>query len=268
MNFFADCTALITGASSGLGEEFARQLAPWSRSLILVARRQDRLESLRGQLLEAHPSLQVLIRQADLEVEAERVALSAWIAAHAPGVDILINNAGRGDHGEFASGDWNRVRAMLDINIGALTHLALLLLPHLEKSRRAALLNVSSVAGFFPLPGMAVYSATKAYVTAFSEALGMELRPRGISVTALCPGPIPTEFFVIAEREAGRVPHYQTMPVFVVTPQEAVRAGLRAVAAGRARVVPGPVLAVAVGAALLVPFAITRWVLKNFAPKL
>jgi short-subunit dehydrogenase len=110
---------------------------------------------------------------------------------------------------------------------------------------------------------MAVYSATKAYVTSFSEALAIELRPKGITVTALCPGPVPTEFFDIATRpgEEDRDSHFKTFPAFVVSPTEAVREGLRAVANDRARVIPGPLLAVAVSLALVVPFFIIRRIL-------
>jgi short-subunit dehydrogenase len=263
MKFFEGCTALITGASSGLGAEFARQLAPYARALVLVARRNDRLEDLANELRGIHKGLDVRIYCADLAVEERREALVEWLRAESIPVDFLINNAGLGDHGRFDSSDWGRVRAMLDVNISALTHLTHRLVPTMLRGGRAAVLNVSSVASFFPLPQMAVYSATKAYVTSFSEALAMELRPRGITVTALCPGPVPTEFFNVATREGDEdnASHFETFSALVVTPQEAVTAGLRAVANERARVIPGPLLAVAVGAALLVPFFLIRRIL-------
>ena len=263
MKYFEGCTALITGASSGLGAEFARQLAPYARELILVARRNERLEELASELRGIHPELTVRTYCADLAREDLRTQLVAWLQKEDIAVDFLINNAGIGDHGKFQDGDWNRVLAMLDVNIAALTHLTHLLVPGLLRGGRAAILNVSSVAGFFPLPHMAVYSATKAYVTSFSEALALELRPRGITVTALCPGPVPTEFFDIATREGERdaVAHFKTFPAMVVTPQEAVAAGLRAVATQRARVVPGPLLAAAVGVALVIPFFVLRRIL-------
>ncbi|MGH8046454.1 MAG: SDR family NAD(P)-dependent oxidoreductase, partial [Chthoniobacterales bacterium] len=129
---------------------------------------------------------------------------------------------------------------------------------------RSAILNVSSVASFFPLPNMAVYAATKAYVTSFTEALRMELRDTGVSVTAVCPGPVRTEFFDVATRagEEDQAAHYESMPIFRVTPADAVRAGLTAVARDRARVVPGPILAAAVAVAALVPFFIVRQILQ------
>jgi len=270
MKFYEGCTALITGASAGLGVEFARQLAPHAHGLILVARRLDRLEALRDELQAAHRHLTVAIYGADLAREDQRRDFAAWLEGQDFKVDFLVNNAGLGDHGAFESSDWDRVRAMLDVNIGALTHLTHLLLPSMLRGGRAAILNVSSVASFFPLPNMAEYSATKAYVTSLSEALAIELRPHGITVTALCPGPVPTEFFALACRseEEDVDAHYETMPALVVTPAEAVRAGLEAVAKDRPRVIPNPLLAILVGLALLVPFCLTREILRSFRNKL
>jgi uncharacterized protein len=270
MNFYEGCTTLITGASSGLGEEFARQLAPHVGILILVARRMDRLEALQAELQSLHHDLTVHVYGADLGEEKKRVELADWIVGEDLSVDFLINNAGLGDHGAFEDGNWNKIRAMLDVNISALTHFSHLLLPAMTSGGRGAILNVSSVVSFFPLPNMAVYSATKAYVTSLSEALAIELRPRGITVTALCPGPVETEFFDVASRgeDAISEAHYDSMPVFVVSPQEVVRTGLEAVVRGRARVIPGPWLCLAVGAALLVPFFLTREILRAFRSKL
>ena len=263
MTFFEGCTALITGASSGLGSEFARQLAPVASRLILVARRNDRLEELAATLHDVHPKLDVQIFTADLADPLRRHALADWLLNEKIDVDFLVNNAGLGDHGYFESSEWSRVQSMIDVNITALTHLTHLLVGRMILGGRAAILNISSVAGFFPLPNMAVYSATKAYVTSFSEALAIELRPKGITVTALCPGPIPTEFFDIATRpgEEDRESHFKTFPAFVVSATEAVRDGLRAVANDRARVIPGPLLAAAVSVALVVPFFIIRRIL-------
>ena len=263
MNYFEGCTALITGASSGLGAEFARQLAPHARGLVLVARRNGRLEELARELRAVHGDLDVRTYCADLGIEEKRSTFADWLQKEKIPVDFLINNAGLGDHGKFDSSDWNRVKAMLDVNISALTHLTHLLVPQMLRGGKAAVLNVSSVAGFFPLPQMAVYSATKAYVTIFSEALAIELRPKGITVTALCPGPVPTEFFDVATREGGQdaASHFEAFPAFVVTAQEAVTAGLLAVAKERARVIPGPLLATAVGVALVLPFFILRRIL-------
>jgi len=268
MKFYEGCTALITGASSGLGAEFARQLAPYVGKLVLVARRTDRLEELQAELRSIHPRLEVEVYSGDLAMKETRENFVKWLAERSVNVDFLVNNAGLGDHGEFVDSQWDRVQSMLDVNIEALTHLTHSLLPSMLQNGRAAILNVSSVASFFPLPNMSVYSATKAYVTSFSESLAIELRPKGVTVTALCPGPVPTEFFEVAERESGKRPHYESMPAFVVSPEEAVRSGLEAVIRGRARTVPGPLLALAVGAALLVPFVITREILRATSKQL
>lgn len=263
MKFFDGCTALITGASAGFGAEFARQLAPVAHGLVLVARRGDRLEALKSEIHETFPDCDVRVYVADLADESARAGFADWIARENVKIDFLINNAGLGDHGDFESASWDRLRAMLDVNIGALTHLTHLLLPALKKSGRAAILNVSSVAGFFPLPSMAVYSATKAYVTSFSEALRIELLDTGVSVTTLCPGPVETEFFDMATREGDQenAAHYKTMPAFTVSVHEAVRAALEAVAADKARVVPGLWLMLSVCAAAVVPFWIIRRIL-------
>ena len=270
MKFYEGCTALITGASSGLGVEFARQLAPHAHSLVLVARRLERLDALKHELESLHSNLRVHVYGADLGREDQRVAFVNWLPSQNVKVDFLINNAGLGDRGAFESSEWNKVRSILDVNISALTHLIHLLLPSMMLGGRAAILNVSSVAGFIPLPNTAVYSASKAYVTSLSEALAIELRPRGITVTALCPGPISTEFHSVATRpgiEEGPS-HAERMPAFVVTPEEAVRTALVAVSRGRARVVPGPLLCVAVALAMLVPFFIIREILRALRNKL
>ena len=270
MRFYEGCTALITGASSGLGEEFARQLAPYAHALVLVARRLDRLNVLKAELEGAYRSLTVHVYGADLGREDQRVAFVNWLPSQQLTIDFLINNAGLGDRGPFESSDWNRIRTILDVNVSALTHLIHLLLPSMTLSGRAAILNVSSVAGFLPLPNTAVYAATKAYVTSLSESLAIELRPRGITVTALCPGPIATEFHSVSLRPgaATRESHVESMPAFVVTPEEAVRAALVAVSHRRARVIPGLLLGVSILLATMVPFCITREVLRALRNKL
>lgn len=260
MRFFEGCTALVTGASSGLGSEFARQLAPHAARLVLVARRNERLEEIAADLRRLHPQLDMRVFAADLAVHDRRTALVEWLASEQIHVDFLINNAGIGDHGDFASGDWHRIQAMLDVNIHALTHLTHALVDRMLVKGRAAILNVSSVAGFFPIPKMAVYAATKAYVTSFSEALGIELRPKGITVTALCPGPVPTEFFEIASRagEEDSEHHFRPPTAFSFSAADVVREGLRAVSRDRRRVVPNSLLAITTAFALALPFFLLR----------
>ncbi len=255
MNFFHGCSALITGASSGLGQEFARQLAPHARSLILVARRLDRLEKLQAEI--ARPGLTIHCHTADLGDEVQTEAFLASLAASGERVTLLINNAGLGDHGFFEDSDWSRVEAMLDVNIKALTRLTHALLPELVRAGRGAILNVSSIASFLPLPKMAVYAASKAYVTSFTEALRGEVRDTGVSVTAVCPGPVNTEFFENAERANAR----ERMPapeIFKVPAAQVVAEALTAVENDRARVVPGWLVCAVMTLAAAVPIFILR----------
>src|SRR6266480_8075622 len=224
-----DCSALITGASSGIGREFARQLAKRARSIVLLARRSERLADLRDELLNRNPNLDVNVRVVDLADKTQIELLIDSLAHDKIDVDLLINNAGLGDSGAFATGDAIRNEQMLLVNVVALTSLTRRLLPQMIAKRRGGILNVSSSAGFLPIPGNAVYAATKAYVTSFSEALRAELRGTGVSVCVLCPGPVHTEFQEGAKRPGGRV---ESGPEFIhVLVEQVVRdalAGLEA----------------------------------------
>lgn len=265
MKFFEGCTALITGASAGLGAEFASQLAPYAANLILVARRGERLDQLRYEFSARHPEVSVFVHQADLTKDEEIVRLAEWLKNQGLAVDFLINNAGLGDHGEFTSGQWERIRSVIEVNIVALTRLTHLLLPRMKATGRAAILNVGSIAGMIPLPGSSVYAATKAYVNSFSEALRMELKGTGVTVTVLCPGPVETEFFEAATRE-GNEPLLATdeaRGAFIISAEEVVRQGLEAVARNRPRVIPGPVVCIAITLATLIPLFVLRMILQR-----
>ena len=232
------CHALITGASAGIGREFARQLAGRSATLVLVARRQGRLEELRTELVERSPRLHVDIRTADLAQHEAVDELLAWATAKDPPIDLLINNAGLGDMGTFATADPERVDQMLQVNMVALTRLTRGLLPAMVVRKRGAILNVSSSAGFLPIPNFAVYAATKAYVTSFSEALRSEVQGMGIHVSALCPGPVRTEFFDVAQRQPGGPVPREPELAYVKVEQVAADA-LRGIERNQAIVVPG-----------------------------
>src|SRR5437762_11190624 len=160
-------TAVITGASAGIGCEFARQLASRAKLLVLVARRRDRLEQLRTELVARNPALLVNIRQTDLSNLEQTMQLAALLTNEP--IDFLINNAGVGDHGSFATADPIHVNEQVLVNVLALTALTRALLPRMIAQKHGAILNVSSSAGFLPLPGIAAYAATKAYVTSFSD---------------------------------------------------------------------------------------------------
>jgi uncharacterized protein len=255
ISYFAECTVLITGASAGIGREFARQLAQAAGSLILVARRQDRLKTLELELKLINPELEIFIQQVDLQNEEEVNHFCDWLEESGLTVDVLINNAGLGDYGKFNDADWQRIRAMLQVNMVALTYLTYRTIPAMRKGGGGAILNVSSIAGFLPVPNCAVYAATKAYVTSFSEALRAELKPLNISVTALCPGPVPTEFQEVAARTSEETISVNLLTVPV---QEVVREGLIAVSRHRARVVPGLIVRFAAAALLFVPMFLKR----------
>src|SRR6267378_8313742 len=254
------CNALITGASAGIGCEFARQLAGRARSMILVARREDRLVELADDLQREHPNLHIHIRKVDLADLAELQDLLQWLDREKLGVDLLINNAGLGDSGPFANSDPVRNSEMTLVNVTALTSLTRHLVPQMITKHRGGILNVSSSAGFLPIPGSAVYAATKAYVTSFSEALRAELRGTGVSVCALCPGPVVTEFQQVAKRE-GMKPDIGPQFI-VVTVEQVVRDALAALEADRPLIIPGFAMKLLMLLARLMPMPVLRWVAR------
>ena len=262
MNLLDHSTVMITGASSGLGREFARQLASRASTLILIARRAERLESLKAEL--ERPGLTIHCRPTDLADRAEVEALIRWLAESGFEIKLLVNNAGLGDHGRFETGDWERIRQMLEVNIVALTRLTHALLPTLKAQAGAAILNVSSVASFIPLPKLAVYSATKAYVTSFSEALRAELRGTGVRLTTLCPGPVATEFGRMAEREINPEPVTPVHPL-IVPAEKVVADALAAVERDQARIVPGWKVALFMGCVAAIPMLFLRPLLNRYA---
>jgi short-subunit dehydrogenase len=252
-----DTNALITGASSGLGREFARQLAGRARSLVLVARREQRLSELRGKLTQHHPNLVVHIRETDLADLAQLKELVAWLEREKINVDLLINNAGLGDSGPFATSNPKGNEQMMLVNMVALTSLTRHLLPQMIARKRGGILNVSSSAGFLPIPGFAVYAASKAYVTSFSEALRTELRGTGVSVCALCPGPVHTEFQEVAKRPGGQP---DSGPEFVyVSVEQVVHDALAALDADRPLVIPGFAMKLGMFLVRITPMSILRW---------
>lgn len=184
--------ALVTGASAGLGVEFARQLQKRGHALVLVARRKDRLQALAKELGNAR------VVSIDLSKANATAKLMADLEANGETVDLLVNNAGFGLIGQFAKLDAGRQREMIDLNIATLTELCRAVAPAMIERKQGGIINVASTAAFQPGPKMAVYFATKAFVLSLSEALHEELKPHGIKVTCLCPGPTRTEFGDVA----------------------------------------------------------------------
>ena len=222
--------ALVTGASAGLGVEFARQLSKRGHRLVLAARRKDRLEELAKELGNARA---VAI---DLSKKDAAAKLLADVEANGEVVDILVNNAGFGLIGRFAELDAKRERQMIDLNVGALTDLCRGVAPGMIERKSGAILNVASTAAFQPGPKMAVYFATKAFVLSLSEALHEELKPHGIKVSCLCPGPTRTEF--------GEVAGFGGSSAFdrlAMNAAEVVEAGLNGLDKNKAVVITGTI---------------------------
>jgi short-subunit dehydrogenase len=193
---------------------------------------------LRRELIAINPDLRVICETVDLADALQVDAFVQRLFDDGVELDFLINNAGLGDSGTFESSDWSRVEKVLQVNVVALTFLCHRLIPILRRHRPGAILNVSSIASLMPVPNLAVYAATKAYVSSFSEGLRAELRGTGISVTHLCPGPVDTEFQAVARRPGE--PENSHAPDFIKVPAQTVaRAGLWAVSRDRARVFPG-----------------------------
>jgi short-subunit dehydrogenase len=184
--------ALVTGASAGLGVEFALQLSRRGHRLVLAARRKERLEELAKELGNAR-ALAI-----DLSRKDATAKLMADLEANGEAVDLLVNNAGFGLIGRFAKADAKRLRQMIDLNVGTLTDLCRAVAPGMIERKSGEIINVASTAAFQPGPNMAVYFATKAFVLSLTEALHEELKPHGIHVTCLCPGPTRTEFGDVA----------------------------------------------------------------------
>jgi hypothetical protein len=194
--------ALVTGASSGIGAELARELARGGHDLVLTARREAPMQKLAREMERIGAAAAVI--PADLSRPGAAEALAGTVEAQGLAIDVLVNNAGLGAAGRFDRSDPVRIAEMLNVNIVALTELTRLLLPGMVARRRGRILLVASTAAFLPGPGMAVYFASKAYVLSLGEALAQELRGSGVTVTTLCPGATATEFFKVAGSAEGR----------------------------------------------------------------
>jgi short-subunit dehydrogenase len=219
----AGTTALITGASSGLGAEFARVLAARGASLVLVARREHRLTELADEIRSTH-CVEVHTVVLDLTEPAATATLVAAVRDRGLTVDSLINNAGYGMHGGLVDADAARLDEQVRLNIAAVVSLTRAFLPEMSASGRGVLVNVASTAAFQPLPLMAVYGATKAFVLSFTEAIAFETRDSGVRVTALCPGATRTEFFDVVGSESAAVGRLQTVGQVVTTAMRALDA--------------------------------------------
>jgi len=225
-------TALITGASGGIGEEFAVQFASRGTGLVLVARRAGKLEQLRMKLLERHPGLSIDVIGADLSEPGSAAEVARTVEAAGRPIDVLINNAGSAFHGNFADQDVAGVASQVQLNAGSVADLTARFLPPMLQARRGLVINVASTAAFQPVPTMAVYAATKAFVLSFTEALWQETKGSGVRVLALCPGATETGFFAAASEQPFMTRGRQT-------PQQVVRTALAAISKTSPTVVSG-----------------------------
>jgi len=239
--------ALVTGASAGLGVEFARQLSTRGHRLVLAARRKERLEELAKELGKARA---VAI---DLSKTNAATKLMADLAANDEEVELLVNNAGFGLIGRFATADAKRLRQMIDLNVGTLADLCRAVAPGMIERKSGGIVNVASTAAFQPGPNMAVYFATKAFVLSFTEAMHEELKPHGIHVTCLCPGPTRTEFGDVA----GFGGNGMFDRVAMESP-DVVTAGLEGLDKNRAVVVPGLLNKISANSGRFAPRSVVR----------
>jgi short-subunit dehydrogenase len=259
-------TALVTGASSGIGAEIARDLARRGHGLTLVARREDRLKALADELAEAH-QVRVEVIAADLADETSRGELPGHIEDRKLTVDILVNNAGFTTMGPVQRADRAAELAMIRTDVEAVVDLCTLFVAGMVTRRRGAVLNTASTAAFQPLPGQAGYGASKAFILSYGRALGAELRGTGVTVTTLCPGPVETGFAEVAgmtDAEAG-----ESLPRFMWVPaDEVARAAVDGLASGRPVVIPGAANRAAAGLAHLAPKALILPFLARSHPAL
>lgn len=226
-------TALITGASAGLGLEYAKVFAADKHDLVLVARRRERLDQLAAELAKAH-GIKTLVVAADLQDPKAPQQIFDEVTKAGFEVEFLVNNAGFGSNGPFKKSELDKELGQIQVNCSALLALTHLFLPKMLEKKRGRILNIGSTAGFQAGPYMATYYATKAFVNSFSEALAYELRGTGITVTVSCPGATATEFTQVAKMEGVRL-----FKMGAMTAEEVVRDGYRAMHAGKVIAVHG-----------------------------
>jgi short-subunit dehydrogenase len=247
--------ALVTGASAGIGQDIARELASRVKTLILVARRKERLEELAVELRGKRTELIVEVEQADLASEPDTDALADRVLVRHKVIDVLVNNAGAGVHGWFHEADYQALRKMIELNSVSVVHLTRRLVPKMVEQRSGAILNVSSGAGYFPSAQLGVYGATKHFVNGFTEAIRAELRPHGVVVCLGCPGPVDSEFAA-----AGGVPsdHDGSVNRVRISSQHCARELVAGFERGAAVTFPGRGYRWLIGLGLAMPRWMTR----------
>jgi hypothetical protein len=260
-----DRTCIVTGASSGIGEQVARQLAARGHGVTLVARREDRLRALASELGALGVRAEVVA--ADLSDVGGRHALVDAVDERGLTVDVLVNNAGFSTMGPVHRSQADREVSMIRTDVEAVAHLCSLFLPGMVERRRGAVLNVASTAAFQPLPGQAGYAASKSFVLSYTQAVAQEVRGSGVTVTALCPGPVETEFVEVSGLDGGEAS--DALPRFMwVDAADVAAAAVDGLAKGRLVVVPGPANRVSSIFAPLVPRSLLLPLLARRHPAL
>lgn len=259
-------TCLVTGASSGIGSELARELARRGHGLTLFARRADRLEALASDLRSAH-KVRVEVIAGDVTDSAQRAELAPAIEERGLSVAVLVNNAGFSTTGPVQRSDHEREVAMIRTDVEAVADLCSILVPKMVERGSGSVLNVASTAAFQPLPGQAGYGACKAFVLSYGQAIRAELRGTGVSVTTLCPGPVKTEFIETAGFDASEVE--KTMPkIMWMSPAQVASAAIDGLDRGRPVVIPGATNRVAAYIAYMTPRDLLLPVIARLHPSL
>lgn len=247
MSSFQGQTALVTGASSGIGESFARQLAAQGVNLVLVARREERLQVLAAEL-QRDFGVATHVIALDLAEHGAAQALYARVQQQGLQIDILLNNAGLGKHGAFLKLPLETQMSMMRVNVDALTELTWLFGRDMVERRKGSILLVSSIAGYLPVPQFAIYAASKAYVLSFGKALHEEWRAHNVNVTVLCPGGTLTEFMEVAGQKIEGI-----RTLAMMSSDAVAGAGLSALARGRSVIVPGMLYKVSMAMVRFIP---------------
>jgi uncharacterized protein len=254
--------ALVTGASAGIGQALARELAAGGTNLLLTARRQDRLEELAAELRGKH-NIRAEVFAADLAQKSAPAEIFAYTRSLGIAVELLINNAGFGQFGEVPAVETQRLLDMVEVNCSAVVHLTRLYLPEMVARRSGYVLILSSVAAYQAVPYISVYAATKAFDLLFAEGLAEEMRPHGVRVCALCPGSTESEFHTVAGQN-----HLKFAEKRRETAEKVARVGLAALATGKSAVISGAGNAFSVVGQRLVPRSfVTRIAGGMFRPK-
>jgi short-subunit dehydrogenase len=251
-----NAVVLITGASSGIGRELARLIAPRAKAVVLAARRADRLERLAEELRKARADLSVLAIACDIADRAAADRMLAQIEAELGPLDVLVNSAGLGDLGVFDLSDADKQQQMIELNVKSLVYLTRRVLPSMVAKRRGGVLNISSGFGLTFGPGMATYVGTKHFVTGFTESLRVDLAGTGVVVTQVCPGPVATEF----EANVGNFTGMHPPKLIEISAASCARAAIRAFDRRAALTIPGFWIKLLMGLGAMTPRFILRLV--------